>query len=72
VVFKGIGDAEGRLPGVPGLDEEESWDRQRAAWHEQVAQLAADFLRGEARVDPVDGACDRCHLHAFCRIADTA
>jgi ATP-dependent helicase/nuclease subunit B len=71
VVFKGIGDVDGRLPGVPGVDEEDSWERQRAAWREQVTQLAADFVRGEARVDPADGACDHCHLQAFCRIADT-
>jgi hypothetical protein len=71
VIFKGIGDADGRLPDVQGLEEADSWARQRAAWHEQVAQLAADFMRGEARVDPMDGACDHCHLHAFCRIADT-
>lgn len=72
VVFKGIGDVDGRLPGVGGLDEADSWDRQRAAWREQVARLAADFMRGEAAVDPMEGACDHCHLHAFCRIADSA
>jgi probable DNA repair protein len=70
VVFKGIGDADGRLPGLTGLSAPGSWAQQLAAWRDQVGQLAADFMRGEARVDPMDGACDYCHLHAFCRIAD--
>jgi probable DNA repair protein len=69
VVFKGIGDQDGRLPDVPGSAE---WPRQLAAWRQQVRQLAEDFLRGEARVDPSEKACDYCHLHAFCRIADAA
>jgi ATP-dependent helicase/nuclease subunit B len=67
VVFKGIGDQDGRLPDVPGSGD---WPRQLAVWRQQVRQLAEDFLRGEARVDPMDKACDYCHLHAFCRIAD--
>jgi ATP-dependent helicase/nuclease subunit B len=70
VVFKGIGDEDGRLPGLKGLSAADSWAQQQAAWRDQVGQLAADFMRGEARVDPMDRACDYCHLHAFCRIAD--
>jgi ATP-dependent helicase/nuclease subunit B len=70
VVFKGIGDQDSRLPGIKGLGEAGAWAQQRAAWADQVGQLAADFMRGEARVDPVDRACDYCHLQAFCRIAD--
>jgi ATP-dependent helicase/nuclease subunit B len=68
VVFKGIGDADFRLPGVRAADG--SWSRQLQAWNEQVARLASDFVRGDARVAPMDKACDHCHLHAFCRIAD--
>ena len=68
-LFKGIGDQDGRLPGVKGLAGE-NWAQQLLAWGAQVAQLAGDFVRGEARVDPLAGACDHCHLHAFCRIAD--
>jgi ATP-dependent helicase/nuclease subunit B len=71
VVFKGIGDRDGRLPGTTGLPGD-NWAQQQALWAEQVAQLAGDFVRGEARVDPMDRACDHCHLHAFCRIADLA
>jgi ATP-dependent helicase/nuclease subunit B len=71
VLFKGVGDQDSRLPGLKGLGAAHSWAQQLAAWRDQVGQLAADFMRGEARVDPMDGACDYCHLHAFCRIADT-
>jgi ATP-dependent helicase/nuclease subunit B len=67
VVFKGIGDQDGRLPGVEAAGD---WAAQMAGWRQQVAQLAGDFVRGHAAVDPMDGACDYCHLHAFCRIAD--
>ena len=78
VVFKGIGDREGRLPGVPGVAAPaadspvapDDWAHQLSVWRDQVWQLAGDFVRGEARVDPMDRACDYCHLHAFCRIAD--
>ncbi len=69
VVFKGIADQDGRLPGLKGVSDE-NWPQQREVWRAQVAQLAGDFVRGEARVDPVDGACDYCHLHAFCRIQE--
>lgn len=67
VVFKGIGDQDGRLPGVKAADD---WAAQLSGWRQQVARLAGDFVRGHASVDPMDGACDYCHLHAFCRIGD--
>ena len=69
VVFKGIADQDSRLPGLKGVSAA-NWPQQLEDWRDQVAQLAGDFVRGEARVDPKDGACDYCHLHAFCRIAD--
>jgi RecB family exonuclease len=69
VVFKGISDQDGRLPGVKAAGD---WTTQVAQWRQHVAQLAGDFVRGHASVDPIDGACDYCHLHAFCRIADAA
>ena len=67
VVFRGIADSAERLPGVKAG---EHWAQQLRLWGDQVSRLAEDFVRGEARVDPRDGACDYCHLHAFCRIAD--
>ncbi len=77
VVFRGIGDTDGRLPGVKaaGLAPDATgpaanWAHQVKLWREQVLRLADDFVRGEARVDPMEGACDYCHLQAFCRIAE--
>jgi RecB family exonuclease len=69
VVFKGVSDAAGRLPGVRAT---QNWPLQVRAWREHVAQLAAGFVRGDARVAPMPGACDHCHLHALCRIAQAA
>jgi ATP-dependent helicase/nuclease subunit B len=44
--------------------------RQLDEWHDRVEQLGRDFLTGRAEVDPKDPAktCERCHLHAVCRI----
>jgi ATP-dependent helicase/nuclease subunit B len=67
VAFKGIADLDSRLP---GLKTDENWAAQLGEWRRQVAQLAADFLHGHAGVEPMDRACDHCHLHAFCRIAE--
>jgi ATP-dependent helicase/nuclease subunit B len=69
VAFKGIGAGEAALP---GLATAEHWAQQREVWRQQVAQLAADFMRGHAAVEPMDKACDHCHLHAFCRIGELA
>ncbi len=67
VVFKGIADLDSRLPGLKlGAD----WAAQLTSWRQQVTQLAAGFLHGDARVEPMERACDHCHLHAFCRIAE--
>ena len=43
---------------------------QLHAWKECIEQLARDFIAGGAGVDPREfpGTCDRCDLHAVCRI----
>jgi ATP-dependent helicase/nuclease subunit B len=45
-------------------------DRQSDEWHDRIEQLGRDFLAGRADVDPKDPVktCERCHLHAVCRI----
>lgn len=45
-------------------------DDQLDAWRSNIEQLANDFLSGHAVVDPRDWpkTCDRCGLHAICRI----
>ncbi|MBE0644596.1 MAG: PD-(D/E)XK nuclease family protein [Bacteroidetes bacterium] len=46
------------------------WAELRARWADILAELAAGFMSGDARVDPRDGAktCEWCTLRAFCRI----
>ncbi len=43
---------------------------QLSAWQEYIEQLARDFVAGRADVDPREypATCDRCDLHAVCRI----
>lgn len=43
---------------------------QMHAWREAIEQLARDFVAGRAEADPRDWpeTCDRCGLHALCRI----
>jgi len=43
---------------------------QLAEWKLYIERLARDFITGRADVDPRDypGTCDRCGLHALCRI----
>lgn len=39
-------------------------------WRRRIEALASDFVEGAAQVDPkdVDKTCERCYLHAVCRI----
>jgi probable DNA repair protein len=39
-------------------------------WRERIEQLGRDFVAGRAEPDPKDGLkiCEKCHLHAVCRI----
>jgi probable DNA repair protein len=43
---------------------------QLAEWKNYIEQLARDFVAGHADVDPREypGTCERCDLHALCRI----
>jgi ATP-dependent helicase/nuclease subunit B len=45
-------------------------DRQLRDWREQIERLGEAFVAGRAEVDPKDPVktCERCHLHAVCRI----
>lgn len=66
VRFRGQADSDARLPRVESLP---AWPAQLESWRHAVARLAQDFLAGGAQLDPVEDACEHCHLHAFCRIA---
>lgn len=47
-------------------------DAMRDEWEQALLTLAADFLRGEASVDPKDGkaTCEYCPMPGLCRVAE--
>lgn len=67
VAYRGLADRAGRLPNLEPLG---GWQAQEARWRLALERLTREFLAGAAAVDPVEEACRRCHLHAFCRIAE--
>lgn len=77
VTYRGIADRKDRLHRVDALSDgsdasaRQAWQAQTERWHAIVEGLARDFLKGMARRDPFDNACRTCHLHVFCRIADS-
>ena len=47
-----------------------SWDELAVKWRESLTVLATDYAEGDARVDPLRGACLYCDLSSVCRIAE--
>jgi hypothetical protein len=75
VRFCGVAAAPQLLPRVKPVRAEEgdlatAWRQQQEQWQRLIERLIGAFLAGDARVDPVPGACDYCHLSALCRIAE--
>ena len=76
----GIAREDGLLPRVPGVAASkalqelglENWSQLREHWRRQLEQLAADYVNGEASVNPVsyEKACQFCDLAGLCRIAE--
>lgn len=59
------------LPWQNGIVQEPYTDAMRAEWARVLEDLAAQFLRGEAAVDPREPAvCKHCGLQSLCRIAE--
>jgi ATP-dependent helicase/nuclease subunit B len=58
------------LKGNESLAKKKLTSGQLNAWQEYIEQLARDFVAGRADVDPrqYPATCDRCGLHAVCRI----
>ena len=46
----------------------EQWQTLVEAWRTSLTALANDFIAGNARVDPVSGACRYCNLSSICRV----
>lgn len=56
---------------IPGLKNIADWPQQLAVWRKNLTALAADFVHGEATVDPYSQqVCKNCKLQALCRIYD--
>jgi probable DNA repair protein len=80
-VYKGVSTEDGIFPGLPPRHGSNAPLLREAGnnmpgtigqWREILHRLMADFLLGDARIDPKDGTrtCDNsyCDLHALCRI----
>lgn len=44
------------------------WESLCAEWRESLEQLAIEFQRGEAEVDPLANACNYCGFEPLCRV----
>jgi len=63
------GVAEDIARAVRGRIDADSWEALLRHWGESLQRLAAEFLTGEARVDPLTASsCTYCGLQALCRI----
>lgn len=64
--FEGLGAEEDLLPAIklPADD----WEAQKDRWRDILAQLADEYRRGIAVVQPQENACYYCDLHGLCRI----
>ena len=50
--------------------DQELWEKSRESWEDVFAQLASDFLAGNAQVNPIDeSTCSYCELHSMCRLS---
>ena len=71
-----VRDAQGSLiaglGGRTSLVKDPLTDDQLAAWRSLIEQLGRDFVDGKAEVDPKNPVktCERCCLHAVCRISE--
>lgn len=63
------------LSSVEGIVKKvhQDWDQQITAWRETLENLAGQFVRGEAWVDPKDNTtCQYCTYQSLCRIDEIA
>lgn len=69
--FKGISIEQNTLLDVKPVEKfGYDWEALISEWHQNLNQLANDFLNGEARVDPKHPvlSCQFCELDSLCRI----
>jgi probable DNA repair protein len=70
--FKGITEPGVALPDLKKMSvaRDISFDQLIAQWKRALERLAANFLAGQAAVDPKHDACEFCGLRALCRIRE--
>lgn len=72
--FNGISERDGMLPGVDPSEQAGNlgmtWSDRQQGWRQVLEDLAGQFHRGEAAVDPLQRhkTCRACRLETFCRI----
>lgn len=80
VGFDGLGEGEGLAPQIKPYTEDRdtrdagSWDALMGRWRGELQTLGSEIARGLASVTPKHPrqSCRDCHLHALCRIRETA
>lgn len=77
--FKGLSKQASDINGVKTIEEIKreditDWQQLQSYWQQNLQQLAEDFCRGDATIDPKNGglSCQFCDLHALCRINEAA
>jgi ATP-dependent helicase/nuclease subunit B len=69
VKASGLQDRKGRIPRLATLkDGEPDWTARTTRWRQQLDELIAQYVAGDAAVRPQSDACKYCHIHALCRI----
>jgi probable DNA repair protein len=66
-VFSAMSEVDALLPEAKVAFD---WAPLQRQWRGQVERLAVQFVRGDARVEPLVDACKRCHLPGACRRAE--
>jgi probable DNA repair protein len=63
-----------KVLGESHADQYATWEDQVAAWHADLARLAADFIGGNAKIDPktYPHTCRYCDVRSVCRIYERA
>jgi ATP-dependent helicase/nuclease subunit B len=78
VRFDGVAADASLLPKVRGVEanpsdpEGDAWTYWQREWRARVEHLAADFVSGQAIVDPRPKACEYCQVVSICRISDAS
>jgi probable DNA repair protein len=79
VRFDGVAKDASLLPRVRAVEQgpddmgaDDAWSYWQREWRTRIERLAADFVAGQAAVDPRPKACEYCHVVSICRISDAS